>query len=273
MNMCHDPTQRWSSITMRALPTHTDLLINWETGSRWVRLWMRVVVLDFPLFLNCRQFSFMCMFSDSVDLVWCQVQRLWRDPRSSHPWGFCEKRILHYKEQWQTKYGFKVDPNENNYQRHTSNSNPATWTRITVGCWPYLELHPHLPIRARQEWKQKEVKTQHRRGLTNRTELWRLSTYFTTFLPPCAVSIESSFFQQVVVKQWLLEKKSHTSRLDNKTGALAEGGCCRCAGFRPRNERPEGAHFENHHEHDTRRTARLPITSTTQWYSVLTFIP
>lgn len=96
--------------------------------------------------------------------------------------------------------------------------------------------------------------------------------FLDIFFPPCAVNIESSYFQQVVVMQWLLEKKSHTSRLDNKTGALTEGGCSCWVDFRPRNERTEGDDFENHPEHDARRTARLPITAATQWYSVLTFI-
>lgn len=147
-----------------------------------------------PWLLNCRQLNFMCMFSDTVYLVWCQVQRLRHDPRSSDPRGFGEKRrILHFKEHRQTKCGFMVDPNQNNYQKQTSNYNPTTTTQEQYKSWELASLGAPSTS-TNQSWAgvktvnrtqaatqiggHKEVKTQHRQGRNNRMELWRLSSYF-----------------------------------------------------------------------------------------------
>lgn len=156
---------------------------------------------------------------------------------------------------------------------------------MKFGSWPHLELHPHPPIRAGQEWK---LSIQHKlRHKLMDTRRWKHNTgeeettgwSFGAFY---LISRNVFFTLRCQYRELLFSAgggvavaartKSHTSRLDNKTGALTEGGCCRCVDFRPRNERTEGDDFENHPEHDASRTALLPITAATQWWSVQTFI-
>lgn len=99
----------------------------------------------------------------------------------------------------------------------------------------------------RQIGRHKEVKAQHRRGKKKQQNgaLAPFILFLDIFSPALSTSRAPSF------SRWwwyssCSKKKFHTSRLDNKTGASTEGGCSRCAGFRPWNERTEGADCANH---------------------------